>query len=38
MVPLTDLGMAEGTTSTAEDDKENNSLLVADMVMLDMTE
>ncbi len=30
--------MAGGTTPTAEDDEEDNLLLVADMVMLDMTE
>jgi hypothetical protein len=36
-----ELGMAGGTTPTAdavEDDKEDASLLVADLVMLDMAE
>ncbi len=39
--PLTELGMAGGTTPTAdaaEDDKEDEWLLVADLVMLDMVE
>jgi hypothetical protein len=36
-----ELGMAGGTTptaDTAEDDEEDDSLLVADLVMLDMVE
>ncbi len=40
-MPLTKLGMAGGTTPTADaakDDKEDESLLVADLVMLDMVE
>jgi hypothetical protein len=40
-MPWTELGTAGGTTSTAdaaEDDKEDESLLVADLVMLDMVE
>jgi hypothetical protein len=41
IAPLTDLGTAGGTTPTAdaaEDDKEDDLLLVADMVMLDVME
>ncbi len=40
-VPLTKLGVAGGTTPTAdaaEDDEEDDLLLVADLVMLDMGE
>ncbi len=39
--PSTELGTAGGTTPTAdaaEDDEEDESLLVADLVMLDMVE
>ena len=38
---MTELGTAGGTTPTADaakDDKEDESLLVADLVMLDMVE
>ncbi len=40
-LPSMELGMAGGTTptaDTAEDDEEDDSLLVADLVMLDMVE
>ncbi len=40
-MPWMDLGMAGGTTPTAdaaEDDEEDDLLLVADLVMLDMVE
>jgi hypothetical protein len=33
-----DLEMAGGTIPTAEDDEEDNSILVPDMAMLDTTE